>query len=911
MNRSLLSLLATCFLLILSGCGGGGGTTITSPPPVATNFSVTALSTSATAGTSFNVTVQARSASGAPVSNYAGTVHLTSTDPQAVLAKDSTLTNGSGTFSVTLKTAGGQSITATDTTSSSITGMASLTVNAAVATQLSLSTPAAVTTGIAVSVTATAADAYNNVATNYSGIVHFTSSDAQATLPANSQLTSGAGNFSVTLKTIGSQTIAATDTATASLTTTSSPINVVSNAATHLSVSSGSAGTRAPFTFTVSALDAANNVSAGYSGTVHFTSSDAQAVLPANSALTAGNSSSLTATFETAGTQTLAATDTTNAALNGTSSISVTATPAPTISSGNPPSGTVGVNYAPYRTLTYKCTYSPLRGWSCTVCFGFSCGSYPTCYRSSPCLLKKQVFAGFTFTATGGVPPFSWSATGLPPGLTLDGPTGHILGTPTSPGTYNITATATDSGVPSAQVSQNYTITINNPPPPTVNTTPAPPPGVENQPYSYTFTASGYGTLTWSESGALPTGLAFNNSSGTLSGKPTQTGSFPISVTATDQFNQASTPADFTIVVTTHGFVATGSMGTARRFHTATLLNNGKVLIAGGEDAGSTAFASAELYDPSAGTFSVTTGNMTVPRVGHTATLLNNGKVLITGGTSDSSEAAVASAELYDPTTDTFTATTGSMTAARVAHTATLLQDGRVLVAGGDVIFFNGVQNTNIKSLASAEIFDPSTGKFTATTGNMTVARESHTATLLSDGRVLVAGGSSGTLGNSTPAVTLYASAELFDPSTQKFTANAGMMTTSRDLQTASVLGSAKVLIAGGAAATGGTQTTTDLFDPSNQNFMASGVMTTPRYYHDASTLTDGTVLVTGGSDDTTRAKATAEIYDPTAGTFASTGSMIYPRVWHTSTVLQNGKVLITGGAGNDSLPVATAELYQ
>jgi WD40 repeat protein len=377
-------------------------------------------------------------------------------------------------------------------------------------------------------------------------------------------------------------------------------------------------------------------------------------------------------------------------------------------------------------------------------------------------------------------------------------------------------------------------------------------------------------------------------------------------VTATDQFNQASAAVPFTIVITAHGFVATGSMATARRFHTATLLGNGKVLVTGGEDAGTTAFASAELYDPSTGMFTPTTGSMTAARVGHTATLLGNGKVLITGGATDASENALASAELYDPTTNMFTAT-GSMTSARVSHSATLLNNGKVLVAGGDVIFYNGVANTNIKSLASAEIFDPATGTFTAT-GSLSVARESHTATLLNDGRVLVAGGSDGTLGNPTPAATVYATAELFDPTKGTFTA-AGMMTSGRDFFTASLLGSGKVLAAGGANVAG-FLATADLFDPTSTSFAATGNMTATRFYHDASLLNGGTVLLTGGSDANNRALDSAEVYDPTAGTFAITGSMLSVRVWHTSTLLPNGKVLVTGGANNSSTPLATAELY-
>jgi len=864
----------------------------------------------ATAGTALNVTVTALDNTGTVVPAYAGTVHFSSSDTHAVLPADSKLSNGAGNFSITLKTAGAQTITVADTATGSITGTQSFGVGPGTPSQLTVTAPAAVSAGISFGVSVSVVDAFGNVATGYTGTLHFTSSDAQAVLPANATLASGTGSFSVTFKTIGSQTVAATDTVAASLTSTSSSVNVVSNAATHFSVSApGSVGTRATFDFQVTALDAANNASAGYSGTVHFTSSDAQANLPANATLTVGTSNVLAATFETAGTQSLTATDATAASVNGTSSISVTATQPPTVSSNSPPAGTVGTKYGPPSIQTYKCLHNVV--WVCNPCgpgtLNPFCGPYPPCFIASPCLQRRTVFQGFPLTATAGVAPYIWSATGLPAGLTLS-VTGRLSGTPTSPGTYPITVTVKDSGLPSVQTSQDFSLVINNPPPPVVNATPSSIPGVLNAPLSFTFTASGYGTLTWSASGAVPAGVAFDNNTGTLSGTPTQTGSFPISVTATDQFKQDSAPANFTIVITPHGFVATGSMSVARRFQTATLLLTGKVLIAGGEDAGSAAFASAELYDPSTGTFSAT-GTMTVSRVGHAATLLNSGKVLVTGGTSDASETAAASAEVYDPTTGTFTATTGNMKAARASHTATLLKDGKVLVAGGDGIFFNGVQNPNILSLISAEIFDPNTGTFTAT-GNMTAARESHTATLLNDGKVLVAGGSNGALGNTTPAPSEYISAELFDPSTGHFTAT-GNMTAARVYQTATLLNTGKVLLAGGVSTNSAFIASADLFDESSGTFTATGSMTAVRFYQDASLLIDGTVLVSGGSDASNRALATAEIYDPTAKTFATTGSMGHERVWHTSTLLPNGKVLITGGADNGSGPVATAEIYQ
>jgi hypothetical protein len=863
-------------------------------------LSVSSVPASISAGTAFNIIVSGVDSFNNVVASYTGTLHFTSSDPQAILPADTKLQNGTGNFSVTLKTAGGQTITVSDTANASLTVTGGIAVNPGNVTQIVVSAPSAVTTNLAFMVTVAAEDTYGNPTPSYTGTVKFASSDTKATLPGNSTLTNGTQAFSVTLVTLGPETITATDMVTASLKGTSGMINVVTNAATHLGVTGPTSSlARQTIQLTVTALDAANNTSTGYAGTVHFTSSDAQAKLPADSTLTAGTGT-FPVTFETVATDTITATDTSKNSITGMASVTVATPAALAITSGNPPDGTVGVRYDPHFI---------------TICIFRSCH-------------QIKVY-GFTLAATGGVPPYLWSwapapGSSAPAGLAVaDALKGNcvmgftrpacIYGTPTEPGTFNVVLSVTDSGVPAAPaITANHTITIALPPPPVVNATPTPQPRGEKLPYLFTFTASGYPPLTWSESGALPTGLMLDSNTGTVSGTPTQTGTFPIIVTATDQFNQKSAAVDFSIVITAHGFVATGTMVTARRFHTATLLNNGKVLIAGGEDNASNAFSSAELYDPNTGLFTATAGNMTVARAGHTATLLGNGKVLITGGTSGgNSEAAVSSAELYDPTTDMFTATAGSMTAARASHTATLLQSGKVLIAGGDVIFFNGVQNTGIMSLNTAETFDPSTGMFTKTTGNMTVARESHTATLLSSGKVLLAGGSDGALGNNTPAVTIYASADLFDPTTGQFTAATGMLTTERDFLTANLLGSGKVLLAGGVNASM-TLGTADLFDPSSQSFTAAGNLVTPRFYHDATPLNDtaGTILVTGGITAGGNTDA-AETYDPTAGTFTVTGSMLHPRVWHSSTVLPNGKILVTGGEDNTSTLVSVTELYQ
>jgi len=174
----------------------------------------------------------------------------------------------------------------------------------------------------------------------------------------------------------------------------------------------------------------------------------------------------------------------------------------------------------------------------------------------------------------------------------------------------------------------------------------------------------------------------------------------------------------------------TGLLTTARATHTATLLPNGKVLIVGGYKANGGLVSSAELYDPATGTFNATTGRMATARVSHTATLLPNGEVLIAGGTNNAQTGgALSSEELYEPTSGTFS-TTGSLAAARYQHTATLLPNGEVLIAGG----------SNSGYLSSAELYDPASGTFN-TAGPLATARAVFTATLLPNGKVLIAGG--------------------------------------------------------------------------------------------------------------------------------------------------------------------------
>jgi len=238
---------------------------------------------------------------------------------------------------------------------------------------------------------------------------------------------------------------------------------------------------------------------------------------------------------------------------------------------------------------------------------------------------------------------------------------------------------------------------------------------------------------------------------------------------------------------------------------------------------------SAELYDPATGKFT-SAGKMVTPRSGHVATLLNNGKVLLAGGVG-TGWTFLADAELFDPNTNTFTAT-GGMTTARESHTATLLKDGRVLITGG-----HKDRRANITIYTSAEIYNPASGTFTAA-GNLTVKRHKHDATLLADGRVLIVGGSDERDSNGA-----YRNAEVFDPANGSFRAVKNKMNAPRyKLQgTTILLKNGKVLIAGGA-------NRAEVFDPATNTFsFAQGDMGTELLFSTATLLNNGQVLITGG----------------------------------------------------------------
>jgi hypothetical protein len=333
-----------------------------------------------------------------------------------------------------------------------------------------------------------------------------------------------------------------------------------------------------------------------------------------------------------------------------------------------------------------------------------------------------------------------------------------------------------------------------------------------------------------------------------------------------------------------------GPMLAPRQSHTATLLPDGKVLLAGGSDR-ETALASAELFDPATGRFSEIKP-MTTPRAVHEATLLPNGQVLITGGLSVGHR-YLTSAELYDPATQRFTPT-GSMKIAREAHRATLLKNGKVLITGGLSPVWPKQQ--------LAEIYDPATGTFSPV-GAMTIVRADHTATLLPNGQVLLSAGSTGRSINEAVSDT----AELYDPPTNRFIATE-KLSVPRHKHAAVALRDGKVLVLGGAdSRLRGFYNSAELYDPATGRFSPTGSMSTARYKirEAAALLADGKVLIAGGGQR-------LEVYDPAAGIFSLLPDRVTTALrYSTTTLLGNGTALIAGGYGGEGLPNAGAWLYE
>ncbi len=332
----------------------------------------------------------------------------------------------------------------------------------------------------------------------------------------------------------------------------------------------------------------------------------------------------------------------------------------------------------------------------------------------------------------------------------------------------------------------------------------------------------------------------------------------------------------------------TGNLNLPRCAHTATLLQNGLVLVAGGEGANSTILSSAELYDPATGRW-IVTGSMATPRMEHTATLLEDGEVLVAGGVNS---LFLSSAELYNPSTGLWS-TTGSMTLPRSLHGAALLEDGTVLVAGGVTPNFSPT-STNASPTATAEIYDPRSGTWKAA-ASMPYAATAQ-ATRMQDGRVLVPQGSVG---------------ELYDPSGGQWSLTSAMYF-GQPSTDAVLLPDGDVLIFGSPNS---TTYSSESYDPFTnvwartfgQNY--GNILSGP-----LALLDTGKALLAGGAGKYRSILRSAMLYDPSTNDWTLTGSLNVARRNHTLTLLPDGKALAAGGVSLNSsgatVIVGSAELY-
>ncbi|AYZ95730.1 putative Ig domain-containing protein [Burkholderia dolosa] len=473
----------------------------------------------------------------------------------------------------------------------------------------------------------------------------------------------------------------------------------------------------------------------------------------------------------------------------------------------------------------------------------------------------------------------------LPAGLALNPQTGAIGGTPTA---VTPAADYTVTGSNSAgSISTVVNIEVRSALVPPASLTyddpdavyPTGQPIAENTPHT-----TGGDVDLYTVTPALPDGLSIDASTGIISGLPTRVQPRTVyTVTGSNKAGSISAQIAITVSQGIQKWVPADNMSASRRYHTATLLPDGTVLVAGGYN-GSSYLSSAELYHPDTKTWE-SVASMSSARYRHTATLLPDGTVLVAGGY-HSSSGYLSSAELYHPDTKTWESV-ASMSSARYDHTATLLPDGTVLVAGG----YDG------NRLSSAELYHPDT-KTWETVASMSSTRYNHTATLLPDGTVLVAGGYNG---------SSLSSAELYHPDTKTWETVASM-SSARYNYTATLLPDGTVLVAGGNHSSSGRLSSAELYHPDTKTWESVASMSASREYHTATLLPDGTVLVAGGVGSGGNRLSSAELYHPDTKTWESVASMSGARYWHTATLLPDGTVLVAGGYGNGYL--SSAELY-
>ena len=337
-----------------------------------------------------------------------------------------------------------------------------------------------------------------------------------------------------------------------------------------------------------------------------------------------------------------------------------------------------------------------------------------------------------------------------------------------------------------------------------------------------------------------------------------------------------ATPASAAVA---RGWTPAAPMATGRDLHAAVVLDDGKVLVAGGETPGGGRTASAELFDPATGAWS-SAGSMLSPRSGFALVKLRDGTVLAAGGVDD--QGTIRTSELYDPARNTWVAT-GDLQEDRYYPAGLLLGDGTVLLTGGAAVPGAGAANT---ASNSSELYNPATRRWTRLASTFGESRFVHAAAPLPGGGVLVAGGADANY-SSRQSASIF-SGGVWQATTPMATKRLGL--------TLNALPDGRVLAAGGSAGTNSLNTT-ELFEPGTRTWQPAPPMTGIHDRHNAVTLVNGQVLVVGGFLTLTAGfTATAELFDPAANAWTSAGTMQSARAHMASVLLGDGRVLVTGG---------------